>query len=313
MTMQFPWLRHALRGASARVQPLRPDPARRRLAGGLVGKRLAQLVLLGALAAPLQGAQAQTVAPSQDFVGIVYPVRDAMLSVHVAGVVEQVTAQVGQRVTAGQTLLLQDARLQAAEVERRRIVWQDNAELLSTEERRRIIEDLVKNADALFQQAGTISREEVLKLRLELVTVTGRIDQLRESKKREEAELAFAQRERDMRALVAPMAGVVTLIKLHPGEWAAPGEPILRLVDDTSCELRVNVSQAAARRLSTGARVAVKVDDPALPGELAGRVSFVSPVIDPASSLVEVRVQIGNAERRVRPGVKARLRIEGAL
>ncbi len=298
MTMNTTWLPRTLRGTPACATH-----------GLATGSRclLAGLLLAGAvLASPPSRAQAQ------DFVGIIYPVRDAMLSVHVPGVVEQVQVQVGQRVNAGQTLLLQDARLQAAEVERRRIVWQDRAELQSTEERHRIIEDLVKNADVLFQQAGTVSREEVLKLRLELVTVSGRLEQLREAKKREQAELGFAQREQDMRALVAPMAGVVTLVKLRAGEWAAPGEAIVRLVDDSSCELRVNVSQAAARRLSTGVRVGVKVDDAALPGELSGRVSFVSPVLDPASSLVEVRVQIANAERRVRPGVKARLRIEGA-
>jgi multidrug efflux pump subunit AcrA (membrane-fusion protein) len=35
-------------------------------------------------------------------------------------------------------------------------------------------------------------------------------------------------------------------------------------------------------------------------------------VVDAASSLVEVRVQFSNADRRIRPGVKARLRVEGA-
>jgi multidrug efflux pump subunit AcrA (membrane-fusion protein) len=45
---------------------------------------------------------------------------------------------------------------------------------------------------------------------------------------------------------------------------------------------------------------------------VAGRVTFVSPVMDAGSSLVEVRVQIQNADRRIRPGVKGRLRVEGA-
>jgi multidrug efflux pump subunit AcrA (membrane-fusion protein) len=57
----------------------------------------------------------------------------------------------------------------------------------------------------------------------------------------------------------------------------------------------------------------VRVDDPAVPAPIGGRVTFVSPVIDAASSLVEVRVQFPNADRRIRPGVKGRLRVEGAL
>lgn len=264
-----------------------------------------------ALAGALVCAATLARAQGNEFIGIVYPLREAMLSVHVAGVVEQVQATLGQRVAQGESLLVQDARIQQSEVERRRIVFRDDSELRTTEQRRAIIAELVANAEALYKQAGTISLEELMKLRLELVSVSGRLDQLREAKKREAAELQLAERERDLRALVAPMPGVITLLKVHPGEWAAPGEALVRLVDDANCELRVNVAQAAARRLAVGGRVSVKVEDPALPAALAGRVSFISPVVDAASTLVEVRVQFTNPDRRLRPGVKARLRVEG--
>jgi multidrug efflux pump subunit AcrA (membrane-fusion protein) len=56
--------------------------------------------------------------------------------------------------------------------------------------------------------------------------------------------------------------------------------------------------------------VPVRLDDSALSGPVNGRVIYVAPVVDAASALVEVRVQIANAERRIRPGVKARIRVE---
>jgi RND family efflux transporter MFP subunit len=247
-----------------------------------------------------------------DFVGIVYPARDLTLSVHLAAVVDQVPVAVGQRVVAGQVMLRQESRIQEAERERRRVILQDVSELESSEKRRRLIEGLVLDATALFERAGTVSRDEVTKLRLELEAATGRVEQLRQSKRREQVELELAERELALRELRAPAAGVVTLIKVQPGEWAAPGEALLRLVDETVCELRVNVSPAAARRLAPGASVSVRIDDPALPGAVTGRVTFVSPVMDAGSSLVEVRVQIQNAERRIRPGVKGRLLVAGA-
>jgi RND family efflux transporter MFP subunit len=258
----------------------------------------------------LAGAGAH--AQGAEFVGIVYPVRDLTLSVHVAAVVEQVPVAVGQRVAAGQLILRQDSRLQEAERERRRVILQDRSELDSTEQRRRLIEGLVRDASALYERAGTVSRDEVTKLRLELESAAGRVEQLRQAERREQVELDLAERELALRELRAPVAGVVTMIKVQGGEWAAPGEAIVRLVDETVCELRVNVSAAAARRLAPGAGVAVRVEDPAVPAPVPGRVTFVSPVIDAASSLVEVRVQFQNADRRVRPGVKGRLRVEGA-
>jgi RND family efflux transporter MFP subunit len=266
-----------------------------------------------ALAACLMAATAVHAQQGGEFVGIVYPVRDLALSVHVAAVVDQVPVAVGQRVVAGQVILRQDSRVQEAERERRRVILQDRSELDSTEQRRRLIEGLTLDATALFERAGTVSRDEVTKLRLELEAAAGRVEQLRQAKRREQVELDLAERELALRELRAPSAGVITLVKVQPGEWAAPGDALLRLVDETVCELRVNVSPAAARRLVTGASVGVRVDDPAVPAPIGGRVTFVSPVIDAASSLVEVRVQFPNADRRIRPGVKGRLRVEGAL
>lgn len=265
------------------------------------------------LAACMMAATAVHAQQGGEFVGIVYPVRDLALSVHVAAVVDQVPVAVGQRVVAGQVILRQDSRVQEAERERRRVILQDRSELDSTEQRRRLIEGLTLDATALFERAGTVSRDEVTKLRLELEAAAGRVEQLRQAKRREQVELDLAEKELALRELRAPTAGVITLVKVQPGEWAAPGDALLRLVDETVCELRVNVSPAAARRLATGASVGVRVDDPAVPAPIVGRVTFVSPVVDAASSLVEVRVQFPNADRRVRPGVKGRLRVEGAL
>jgi|JI10StandDraft_1071094.scaffolds.fasta_scaffold269131_2 RND family efflux transporter MFP subunit len=282
------------------------QPATRR---GLFCGLLLNLNLTLALTLAL-GAAAVRAAPAE-FTGIVYPQADLTLSVHVAGVVDRVMVSVGQAVRAGQVLLIQDARLQRIEQERRRLIARDETELQTIERRRAALAGLVKDAATLYEQAGTVSRDELTKLRMELDATSGRSEQLREAKKREAAELALAEREEAMRQLVAPVAGVVTMLKVQPGEWAAPGEPILRLVDAAQCELRVYVSQAAARRLKAGQTVAVLVDEPAegtLPAK--GRVGFVSPVVDAASALVEVRVQLPNPGGRIRPGVKARLQVE---
>ena len=278
-------------------------PARRRvLPASLAGALLALSLAFGA--APAAAAPAE-------FTGIVYPQHDLTLSVHVPGVVDRVMVSVGQPVRAGQVLLSQDARLQRIEQERRRLIARDATELQTIERRRAALEGLVKDATTLYEQAGTVSRDELTKLRMELDATGGRGEQLREAKKREAAELALAEREEGMRQLVAPIAGVVTMLKVQPGEWAAPGEPLLRLVDASQCELRVYVSQAAARRIKAGQTVRVLIDDPADEAvPVSGRVGFVSPVVDAASALVEVRVTLPNKAGRIRPGVKARLQVE---
>jgi RND family efflux transporter MFP subunit len=268
---------------------------------------LRSMAFVVAVAAGVPAVHAQ----ASEFIGIVHPVRDLKLSVHVGGVIDEVHVTVGQRIAAGQLILRQEARLQAGERERRRLILQDTSELQSVDQRRQMIGPLVRDAEALYQRAGTVSRDEVVKLRLELEAANGRWEQLRESERRERAELDLAEREVTLRELRAPIAGVVVALERHVGEWAAPGDALVRLVDDAVCELRVNVSAAAARRLGNGQSIAVRLEDAALPAPVNGRVTYVAPVIDAASSLVEVRVQMPNAERRIRPGVKARIRLDG--
>lgn len=250
-------------------------------------------------------------AAAREFIGVVHPTRDLTLSVRVNGVVDRVHVKVGQRVKAGQTLLELDAALQRIELDRRRTILEDASEQASVEERYRILERLHKDASQLYEQAGTISREELMKMRIELVTLGGRRDQLRIEKQRERHEFELARQERQMRLLEAPIAGVVTAVEVDVGEWATPGQPVVRLVDESEVELRVDLSQAAARRLKVGDGVQARLDDLGADGAVSGRVSFLSPVADAASGLVEMRVRIPNADRRIRPGVKGRIRIEG--
>ncbi|WP_439114094.1 efflux RND transporter periplasmic adaptor subunit [Hydrogenophaga sp.] len=257
-------------------------------------------------------ALSPALASAQTFVGVIYPTRDLTLSVSVSGVVSRVPVKIGQRVRAGQPLLELESDLQSIELRRRRTILEDLSEQASITERHRILERLFQDASKLYEQTGSISREELMKLQMELVSVAGRRDQLQLEKKREQHEVDLAQQEKQMRVLVAPVSGVVTSIQVDTGEWATPGQPIVRLVDESSVELRTNLSQAAARLLNRGDTIEVVLDDPAQSQPLQGRVAFLSPVADAASGLVEVRITLANAERRIRPGVKGRIQLNAA-
>ena len=275
----------------------------------MVCRILRRYALAGAVLSCMASAG---IVRSAEFIGIVYPLHERQLSVHIGGVIDEVLVVVGQRVVAGQVLLRQDARMQLGERERRRVVLDDVSELRSIEQRREMIAGLVRSAEALYRRAGTVSHDELVKLQLELESLSGRAEQLREIEKRERVELELADRDVKLRELRAPMAGVITAVERQAGEWAAPGEAVARLVDETVCELRVNIVPSAARQLVQGARLAVQLEDPAIVGPVMGQVTYVAPVVDAGSALVEIRVRIPNADRRIRPGVKGRIRVEGS-
>jgi RND family efflux transporter MFP subunit len=247
-------------------------------------------------------------AAAEDFIGIVYPSRDLALSFGVGGLVAAVNVEVGDRVEAGKVLIGLDERMASIEVERRRGVAEDRSEVQSLEDRLAILNELFSNAAKLFDLTGGISQEEVQKLKLELGDTRGRIEQLKARKQREALEYRAAEQERQSLRMLAPVNGVVTRLDLDVGEWAKPGEVVLQMVDTSKCYLRVSVGNAAARSLTAGMKLPIQIDG-AANSTFNGRLSYIAPVADAASGLVELRVTFDNPRGQVRPGASGRVRI----
>jgi HlyD family secretion protein len=103
----------------------------------------------------------------------------------------------------------------------------------------------------------------------------------------------------------SPIDGVVTDRPYYPGETPATGTPIITVMDLSQVVARAHIAQLEAASL--------KVGDPAtitIPGQLVqvkGKVSLVSPAVDPNSTTVEVWVQAPNPKGSLRPGTSVRV------
>lgn len=244
-------------------------------------------------------------ADAAEFTGLIVARHDVLVSPGVPGTVTRMGVEVGQRVKAGQLLLQIDDRMQVLEAQRRRQIYEDDSEIRASRERIRVLTPLVDDSRRAFQAGGSISREELVRVELDLASTQARLEQLLMQKKREKLEYELADQERVQRSITAPVAGIVTKIELELGEWARPGEPALQLVDADVCWLRVNVTPGAARGLKLDQILEVTFEPGLKLAALRGRVSYVSPAIDAASGLIEVRVSFQNPGWRVPPGVKA--------
>lgn len=248
-------------------------------------------------------------AMAQDYPGLVQPRHDITLATGVGGIVASKRVKAGAKVGAHQVLMVLDDRLQAVEADRRKVIMEDNSELKATEERARISKSLFDDAQRVYDRTGAISRDELMRLEAEYAAAAGRLDQLKAQKERERIEHGGAVQERAMRQVVAPVAGVVTKADIEVGEWAKPGEALIRLVDASTLVFKANLPMSAAVKLKTADVVPVLVEDGAKVVAVPARLSFVSPVADAASGLVEVRAEIANPGMRLRPGSKAVMRL----
>jgi HlyD family secretion protein len=103
----------------------------------------------------------------------------------------------------------------------------------------------------------------------------------------------------------SPINGVVTDRSLYPGEMAAAGTPLLTVMDTSSVIARAHIPQDQAALLRLGDKAAITV-----PGEedpIEGKVTVVSPALDPNSTTVEVWVKADNPKGRLRPGTSVQI------
>jgi HlyD family secretion protein len=97
----------------------------------------------------------------------------------------------------------------------------------------------------------------------------------------------------------SPIDGVVTDRPSYPGETPAPGTPLLTVMDTSSVIARTHIPQNEAAALKAGDAASITA-----PGDVhvSGKVTIVSPALDPNSTTVEVWVEAQNPDGRLRPG-----------
>ena len=92
---------------------------------------------------------------------------------------------------------------------------------------------------------------------------------------RAQAALAMARAELDTRQLKAPFDGIVASVDLKPGEYSAPGAPVVRLADLSAWQVETDdLTERSIVDVQVGAAARITFD--ALPGlELSGKVTRI--------------------------------------
>jgi multidrug efflux pump subunit AcrA (membrane-fusion protein) len=105
----------------------------------------------------------------------------------------------------------------------------------------------------------------------------------------------------------SPIAGVIADRPLYAGEMASPGSPLLTVVSVSRVIARANVPVSQAASLKVGDTSTIAQTEAGI--ELNGKVSVVSPAVDPNSTTVEVWVEADNPGEKLKPGATVRVSI----
>ena len=114
----------------------------------------------------------------------------------------------------------------------------------------------------------------------------------------------------DHLTVYSPVSGVVIERAVDEGSYVREGDTILRIADLSELWLVMVAYESQLSWLLVGQ--AVEFEVPALPGDrFEGRIAFVSPVVDPVTRTTQIRLNVDNAEGRLKPEmfVRARVRV----
>ena len=212
--------------------------------------------------------------------GITEPFQDVLMSPAGPGIIHAHFCKEGDAVDAGQVVIEQHKTLQELEVERRRVAMDTS----------RID---YEGTQALYDRTKSVSRDEVMnKESIYKVSL---------------AELAIAEEQLKLRQIISPFSGYVVEIFRDVGESSQQDEPLIRLVDNSKCYLVCNIEARIGYDLEMDQEIRVEIDAGRNPVVMQGHVSFVSPIVDPASGLLKVKVLFDNPAGKVRPGVAGRM------
>ncbi len=122
----------------------------------------------------------------------------------------------------------------------------------------------------------------------------------------DEAALALAQAVLDKSTIVAPFDGIMGLRQISVGAYVNPGQAMVNIESLDQLKVDFRIPEVHAHLISVGQTIQVRVD--AFPGRtFEGKVYAMDPAFDPEGRAAILRARLPNPDRRLNPGMFARV------
>ncbi len=258
---------------------------------------------------------------------ILYPRNQAAIVPKIVGPIQKYYVGRGSRVHAGELLVtLEDKDLKGALTESQGNYQQAEATydgaLQSAEHDLKIAKQQLNAAQSLYDsretlyKQGAMSRKDVQDASIALTQARNQYDLAEKQYTLKSAEgqltaakgkLAAAEADVSYSTIVSPFDGVVTDRPYYAGETPPSGSPVVTVMDLSKVVARAYLTPQQASRLHVGDAAAVTAENGR--AEIPGKVTVVSPALDPNSTTIQVWVEAANPGGHLKPGTSVTVSI----
>jgi RND family efflux transporter MFP subunit len=236
--------------------------------------------------------------------GVIRAQRVAVIVSRIMAEVRVVPVKAGDRVRAGQALVVLDGRelqahrtrasaSQAAVTQATALAEADRqaAEAglaLARLTHQRIADLKAKNSATQGELDEAVANLRAAEARMRVAEA--RVAEARASIESAAAGASAAEVAASYATLAAPFDGVVTEKSVDPGNMASPGQPLVTVEDDRNFRLDVRLDESRAAFVHVGDEVRVRLESGA--ADAAGRVAEVQRMLDPGSHDFLVKIDV---------------------
>jgi RND family efflux transporter MFP subunit len=225
------------------------------------------------------------------------------------GVIAELRSEAGAHVHAGDLLAQIDDRQLTADLEAARAKTRSTeADLRNWEAEAKVMESDYERAQKMWD-AHIISNEQLEHAKFKAESETWDVRRVRELLTDDTQTQRSLELELEKTQIRAPFSGVVARRYVREGQQVSKGERLFWVTAEGPLNMRFTLPEKFIGRIQKGQVLPMTTPD--LPGQkYQVRVVEVSPVVDPASSTIEVAVELEGKAGPLRPGMDASVSLE---
>ena len=228
---------------------------------------------------------------------------ESMVASRIMGPVTELHAREGNRVTAGQLLLVIDSQDINKKVAAAEAGYRESLQALNAAEQNKLLAETTYKRFKNLYDENALTQQELDKVETQKKIAAIEFERIQEMVKRAEAGMAEARVFLGYQKVTSPVDGVVTEKFIDPGTMAMPGMRLFTIEDNSSYRLETDIDESLAGDISLGMVVDIEISSLRL--KLQGEVSEIVPAIDPRSRTFLVFIAM-EPHKNLRSGLYAR-------
>ncbi|AHB48600.1 hemolysin D [Hyphomicrobium nitrativorans NL23] len=229
-------------------------------------------------------AMATTSTEDLRAIGTLQSDESVQISPEIAGRVTDIPLSEGKPVAAGDVLVKLDDALARAEVS-------------DAEARYQLAVSNLRRADRLAESGNVTERAR---------------DEAKTNAETTRAALELSKVRLDKHTIRAPFSGVAGIRRVSPGAYVAAGHPIVNLEKIDTLKIDFKLPELFLSQIGTGQKIKITVDA-FRERTFEGAIYVIDPHMDVNGRALNIRARLANPDLLLRPGLFARIFIEGQI